>query len=188
MKYLEQTYLKQWVIIILSTFILIVATGCSTEPAIIIFWEGAYEDVFAVTPNGTSVPALLMISQDFTSNEVELADQLTQAGYPDALIIYSATRRFNHHSFTWHSQDWENNNVWIKTPNDHIYWQDGSYAPVSITEDSNNNKVDYCAGDHSAILQSHFDGRFVSKWGYGPLVIHYPSETPFDSSCLNYYE
>jgi hypothetical protein len=73
--------------------------------------------------------------------------------------------------------------VWINTPGDDTYWQDGSYIPAAIT---GGQKVSYANGDHSAIALSA--SLYESKWGDYPLMRHAPGDAPYNSSVLNGYQ
>lgn len=106
--------------------------------------------------------------------------------YPNAIMRGSATQKYNCHSYAWHKTS-TTNDVWIMASQNDIfqlskYWTNDLY--VSCTQTSA-EKVYYPSGDHSAIALSN--GKFLSKWGAGPLMEHDYNDCPYNSSNLEYY-
>lgn len=77
-----------------------------------------------------------------------------------------------------------NDSIWIgdNATDEDIYWNDGSFIEVP---QSFATKVSYSTAEHSAVI--HDANRFRSKWGQMPLVIHYPNDTPYDSTAAKKY-
>lgn len=131
------------------------------------------------TPKGTAVPAWTMT---YELTDVPGCNSYFAATYPNATQLRGCSRRYNCHSYAWHDQS-SSNTVWIDTPGDDKYWQDGSYVPASIT---GGQKVSYASDDHSAIAIS--GSVYESKWGQAPLMRHAPCYTPYNCSTLNGYQ
>jgi hypothetical protein len=132
------------------------------------------------TPKGTAVAATTMTSE-LSSAQIASGNSWVATNYPNATRLTNSSRRYNCHSYAWHSQS-SSNTVWIDSPGDDKYWQDGSYIPASIT---GGQKVSYASDDHSAIALSA--SLYESKWGQYPVMRHAPSYTPYNSSTLNGY-
>lgn len=151
------------------------------------------------TPRNTAVAATLMTFQLSAAEITAINNQIAQQ-YPQASRIASASRKYNCHSYAWHSQSTANDK-WINTPNEDLYWTDGSYRRVAtvngqLVPPSTGvapllSKVSWGNNDHSAIRQTSTHLR--SKWGQGPLMQHRPGYSPYscaDQQCsftLNYY-
>ena len=134
------------------------------------------------TPRGTAVPATTM-TYEFSSSQISSCNASVDATYPSATRLTNCSRRYNCHSYAWHSQS-TSNSVWINTPGDDKYWQDGSYFPATIV--ASGHKVSYGSDDHSAIALS--SSLYDSKWGSLALMRHAPTYTPYNSSVLNVYQ
>lgn len=109
---------------------------------------------------------------------------LTQ--HPNAIMRGSATNKYNCHSYAWYNNSIYNN-IWLYASingNNQLskYWTNDLY--VSCTQ-SSAEKVYYPSGDHSAIVLSN--GKYLSKWGAGPLMEHDYDDCPYNSSNLQYY-
>ncbi|HEY9422833.1 MAG TPA: hypothetical protein VIW92_15580, partial [Thermoanaerobaculia bacterium] len=133
------------------------------------------------TPKGTAVPVWVM-TYELSSADIAACNSNAVATYPNATRLRDCSRMYNCHSYAWHNQSLPNN-VWINTPGDDKYWQDGSYVSAAIT---GGQKVSYASDDHSAIAISA--SVYESKWGQWPLMRHAPCYTPYDCSVLNGYQ
>lgn len=148
------------------------------------------------TPNGTAVTGAIL--DEMSAKEIAEANDYQEKNFPYAYKIREPTRRYNCHSYAWHSQS-ANNTVWIDYGdflNEHKkYWQDGSYVAITtVTGDINvipyaapvGSKVVYNNGDHSAIKEGTHT--FVSKWGAWGLYEHIPDYCPYISDSVTYYK
>ncbi|MEW6104421.1 MAG: Ig-like domain-containing protein, partial [bacterium] len=132
-----------------------------------------------LTPKGTPVVAEIR-TWELDPSEIEYWRQSVAKYFPEAILISSASRKYNCHSYAWHSQA-ASNNIWINRPEQKKYWQDGSYCWVATAEGTPSNvpndaRVSYDGDDHSAIKYSNT--HFISKWGEGPVMLHTPYHCP----------
>ena len=147
-------------------------------------WNGSNADISISTSNAIKNAAL-----DYWGDD------------PKFECIGNATSKYNCHAYAWHISE-GGDQVWINTPNDDKYWNDGSY--VETTNESEAIKVSYgdcntCATivcwdpynlkfysctrcgslcDHSAITTTD-NGYFISKWGAFPLFKHHKNDMPY---------
>jgi hypothetical protein len=133
------------------------------------------------TPKGSAV-AVIVMTFELSSTDIASCNSYYSTTYPSATRLRDCSRRYNCHSYAWNDQS-TSNTVWINTPGDDTYWQDGSYVPASIT---GGQKVSYASDDHSAIAIS--SSVYESKWGQAPLMRHAPCYTPYNCSTLNGYQ
>lgn len=144
------------------------------------------------TPNGTAVPAIYT-TDELTPDEINAWSNWVAMYYPLATRETNASRRYNCHSYAWHSQS-TSNKIWINSPGDNIYWEDGSYVWITTTYGygsipsnvPDGAKVSYSWDDHSAIKVS--STKFRSKWGKLPRMKHAPHYSPYYSYSLSYYK
>ncbi|MEW6557838.1 MAG: Ig-like domain-containing protein [Elusimicrobiota bacterium] len=145
------------------------------------------------TPNGTTVNAIIFTDKDFDSSEIEYWRNYVAIRYPNATIISDANNKYNCHSYAWYSQS-TSNKIWINSPEQQKYWQDGSYSKIATAIGipsgvPNDVRVTYDGDDHSAIKYS--DTHFISKWGQLPVVLHEPYDCPDEyligGNQLSYY-
>jgi hypothetical protein len=134
------------------------------------------------TPNGTSVPVIVR-TWELTAAQITANNNYVRTAYPNAAIVSNSSRRYNCHSYAWHSST--PNTIWINTPNDDKYWLDGSYRP-SYNICKNGRKASYKNADHSAIQLDCTQMR--SKWGPLPLMRHPYNHCPYNSTVIGYYE
>lgn len=133
------------------------------------------------TPKGSPVTVIVFTSE-FTPAQIASCNSSAASTYPGATRLRDCSRRYNCHSYAWHDQS-TSNGVWINSPGDDTYWQDGSYVSAAIT---GGQKVSYASDDHSAIAVS--SSVYESKWGQLPLMRHAPCYTPYSCSTLNGYQ
>ena len=148
------------------------------------------------TKNGLSVSANRYRDVSYLEREA-IANEFKQY-FPGEVIPESIkstiTSTYNCHSYAWHIVDNNNptGNYWINRScfdssseeNLERYWTDDYYQEV-FTE-SEAEKIYYSSADHSAI-KSSTPGYYMSKWAYGPLVTHTPSNCPFIVSGMRYF-
>ncbi|MEN3325621.1 MAG: hypothetical protein V7638_428 [Acidobacteriota bacterium] len=136
------------------------------------------------TPNGTFVPATVK-TYELSSSQIASYNAYVANAYPLAVRETNSSRRYNCHSYAWNNQS-TSNTIWIDTPSDDIYWNDGSYLRMS--SGVANRRVSYPASkDHSAIAVN--STQFRSKWGQLPRMLHNYNYCPYWSSgiTLNHY-
>lgn len=146
---------------------------------------GRASPISVYTPNHSEVPAWLMdMTDELTPRQIARCNSAIDNGYPNAHRETNCTRMYNCHSYAWHNQS-TSNRVWINTPNQKTYWQDGSYSPWLGPVVASGMKLDYYADDHSAIFVSGQDptsnpamSTCRSKWGDMALVLHSCNDTP----------
>lgn len=143
------------------------------------------------TPNKSAVIYIDRANEEFSPAEIEEQNNYTRNAYPQAIILSSATRTYNCHSYAWYLSEGGTKNVWINSieegaANLENYWTDGSYSECSSSEAQ---KIHYYYGDHSAIKSSTGQGLYESKWGALPLVRHAPDYVPYNylSDYRRYY-
>ena len=143
------------------------------------------------TPNNTSLSAIKRPCES-NSSTIQQNNQYVETTYPNATRETDSSRQYNCHSYAWHNQS-HSNDIWINTPNQETYWNDGSYVYVDTTYGGTNSssaangaRVDYASDDHSAIKVS--SSNFRSKWGQLPRMLHAPDYTPYNENRLDFYE
>lgn len=137
------------------------------------------------TPKGSAVAAT--IYPEFSPSQIAQINYQVSVTYPNATIIANASNQYNCHSYAWHLSEGNTNRVWINTPEDDKYWNDGSF--IEICNENEATKVSYANDDHSAIRSSASAplGKYDSKWGDYPLLRHTPTYTPYVSTGRKYY-
>jgi len=60
-------------------------------------------------------------------NVLDQAEAYVVKQFPDAIRLAPATRKYNCHSYAWWNQTASSNTVWINSPGQRIFWEDGSY-------------------------------------------------------------
>jgi hypothetical protein len=124
------------------------------------------------------------MSYEMTRAEIASTNQYMRSVYPHAQILRNSSRRYNCHSFAWYSTS-ASNSIWLNDPGDNAFWEDGSYSPIRDSNVPLGARITYYADDHSAIAVG--DGTFVSKWGQGPVMWHWPEYCPYESYYLIYF-
>lgn len=146
--------------------------------------------ILVYTPRGTGVVAYID-NYELSSAEIAYLNDYVARHYPLAVRETNASNRYNCHSYAWYNQA-INNNIWIDSPGDDSFWQDGSYVYVASGFCDSipstvpiGAKVSYSSDDHSAIKASSTQLR--SKWGNLPRMLHRPGYSPYSCSYLYYY-
>jgi hypothetical protein len=144
--------------------------------------SGLTKDYYSTvyTPKGSAVTVITM-TYELSLADIAACNSWVETNYPNAIRLTNCSRRYNCHSYAWYSQS-ASNTVWMNTPGDDTYWQDGSYISASIT---GGQKVSYASDDHSAIAIS--SSVYESKWGSLPVMRHAPCDSPYNCSTLNGY-
>jgi len=130
------------------------------------------------TPRGTAV-TVTVTTFELTTAEINSYNSYVAANYPSATRETNASRMYNCHSYAWYSTS-TSNNVWMNTPGDDKYWQDGSYTlwrpPYIWFSDM---KLSWQQGDHTGRMQG--TSNYVrSKWGQLPQMYHYYTYSPYN--------
>jgi hypothetical protein len=143
-----------------------------------------YQNVTIYTPNNTSVIAGNFVGTDYTSSQKnQLKDYWLS--YYDNRIEYDAeaTYKYNCHAYAWHVSE-GGSQVWINTPEDDKYWNDGSYVEISP---SIATKVSFGQGDDHSAITTSTQNYFISKWGSSPRFRHHKDDCPYSTNDLHYY-
>ncbi len=138
------------------------------------------------TPRGSRVAATLQ-TYELSSAEIASMNNYVATNYPRATRLRNASRRYNCHSYAWHSQSTANS-VWLNSPGDDQFWLDGSYGAVATPPGG--ARISYVYGDHSAIYVASSNAtsyQAESKWGQLPLMRHNLNYCPYNSSQLRFY-
>lgn len=129
---------------------------------------------------------------EMTASEVQ--DQLNNytALYPDAIVRGASTALYNGNSYTWYQSSLLNN-VWI--PNYYggnlqiaRYWTDDEYVECSA---DSAEKAYYVNGGQNMEPTSSIvipSGKFLTKWGNGPLMEHDYDYGPYDHTNIKYFK
>lgn len=133
------------------------------------------------TPKGTTFPVIRR-TYELTPSQIASYDNYARTTYPLASIVFSASRKYNCHSYAWYYRN-GSNDIWINSPNQAWNWRDGSFRSTAAPDFNDN--VTYCADDHSAVFVR--SDLFQSKWGSLPRMRHLPTYSPYSAACLDYY-
>lgn len=108
-----------------------------------------YQSKTVYTPNGTSITAWELLSGDYTQFEKDSIkfDLLYYYSYR-ITFIDEATYSYNCHAYAWYVYE-GGERVWVNSPGDDAFWNDGSYYQVSNPLEA--TKVSFASDDHSAI-------------------------------------
>ncbi len=137
------------------------------------FLSNAQTPTTVFTPRGSSVPALII--PEMSQQQITEINSLAALQFPNTTRLDDASSTYNCHAYAWHLSEDHTNLIWINTPGDDTYWNDGSYYEICNVNDA--TKISYYSGDHSAI-KSVVAGKYDSKWGNWPLLRHNPTEVP----------
>ncbi len=148
--------------------------------------------LYAQTPANIYTPACTLLyntyyTPELSSSEINYLNQQYQSAYPNAIYISSSSGKYNCHGYAWYVTE-GGAKVWIGayagSDPEEEFMNDGSY--VEVPTEVGAQKVSYRSSDHSAITTST-SGWVQSKWAYGPVMKHKPSDCPFTYSSLKYY-
>lgn len=137
------------------------------------------------TPNGSSVSVIEF--EEYPQWYLDDIEDWVTITYPNATFVSSATRKYNCHSYAWYSSS-TSNTWWMNDPS--AYMSDGSYTRVYSALQA--SRVYYPVGDHSMLIYDAY-GRalstatVISKWGPGPVMIHDPYYSPYNTSGYKLY-
>jgi hypothetical protein len=184
---LTKTRKKGYVVVALCLAIILVVSSCSPSSAV---------KTIIYTPRGTVVNAL-QVTCERAQGERTDADNAVRNYHPNAVIIQNSTQYYNCHSYAWHFAS-VSSDIWLDSPEQSKYWNDGSYAYVTQQNHTANGvipsaaavehyRVRYVNDDHSARVSSTAN-KYWGKWGWGPRVRHSPNDSPYNNSLMYYYK
>ncbi|MET9633569.1 hypothetical protein ABZX92_39535 [Lentzea sp. NPDC006480] len=140
------------------------------------------------TPRGSAV-RVMVVTVELSRADIAAINAYVARTYPRAKRETNATRKYNCHSYAWHSQA-TTNNLWMSSPGDDTYWNDGSFTAWSKPRPwYDTMRVSWKSDDHSGINVGDGKTQVRSKWGQFPRMLHAPTYTPYDdSSRYPYYK
>jgi hypothetical protein len=123
---------------------------------------------------------------EMTNAEIIYFTNTALSQYPNATLRGPASSKYNCHSYAWYDSS-TTNETWINAEYNDVlqlskFWTNDLY--VSSTQ-SDAERAYYSSGDHSAVVLP--SGKFLSKWGAGPLMEHDYNYCPYDYSNMQYY-
>lgn len=135
------------------------------------------------TPNGVPVPAsALFVYSAVKYSDAQLQSEqnnIQNGAYGSSCIILSGySRNYNCHGYAWHvstggAQTCIDQALGGITP--YVAGVNPSYTQTNYNSTIGKLRVRYSI-DHSAVTT--YDGKFISKWGPGPLVKHNALDVP----------
>lgn len=165
--------------------IVILLNVCTVAAQYLEFDYGyAYAYQYTVhTPKGTPYQAFAVLDP-LPSDIVTDATAYVHSTYPNAIVISPPTNSYNCHGYSFLVSNGDDP-FWVNDPSPN--WSDGSYMEVSSP--ANGDVVIYGSNSHSAVKSSSYPGKYVSKWGYGCLVVHAIGYMPsaYSPSIRKYY-
>ena len=144
---------------------------------------------YICTPNGSVVHAA--IQNDNPLHVRQQQDITFMMGYPNAQVLYyvhgstnpSSSLTYNCHGYAWIYEGYSSLNKitrWheVNPPEYGVmnYINDGSY--VEVTRKLPNAKVLWYPNSHSAVISANDTNKLISKWDFGPLVMHDWNDCP----------
>ena len=147
--------------------------------------NAVYSNTTIYTPKGTAVSALQLTSGELSSSKKNEYKNEWLSYYNNRIVFKGeATCAYNCHAYAWYCSE-GHSYVWINTPGDDAFWNDGSFVQTTNTS-GKYCKVSFPNDDHSAVTSSR-SGYLISKWGKSPLFEHSINDCPYNSSGLRYY-
>lgn len=135
------------------------------------------------TPNGVPVPASALFAYSVVKySDAQLQSEqnnIQNGAYGSSCIIISGySRNYNCHGYAWHvstggAQTCIDQALGGITP--YVAGVNPSYTQTNYNNTIGKLRVRYSI-DHSAVTT--YDGKFISKWGPGPLVKHNALDVP----------
>ena len=171
-----------------------------------------YEDgKYVYTCNGVAI-LTRVADRELTSTEIERVKNEYLAIYgslsnPNRIkpsdILSPATTKYNCHGYAWHmTEGHPNDKVWINDwvvidpyngyPNLQKYWSESipnakneCFIEIDASLKDYADKILYNINNEHSAIQSD-SGKYISKWGWGPLIKHHP-ETVHYHKIMKYY-
>ncbi len=136
------------------------------------------------TPNGVPIPASALFvysSVKYSDAQLQSEQNNIQNGVygSSCLILSGYSRNYNCHGYAWHVSTGGAQTCIDQvsgggvTP--YVAGANPSYIQTSYNSTIGKQRIRY-SGDHSAVTT--YDGKFISKWGPGPLVKHNALDVP----------
>ena len=102
--------------------------------------------------------------------------------HASAVPIDTSTRNYNCHGYAWYKVE-DGTLCWLEE--DVVkFWEDSSYVE---TTQSLAEKIVFDYDNHS-VIPTDTKGRYISKWGAGPLMEHDLYDHPFTNGTIKYYK
>lgn len=105
--------------------------------------------------------------------------------YPGATVESIASNTYNGHGYAWVKKD---GGIECRLYDGQLvnFWNDGCYLKTDAT---NAEKIHYYMSDELSAVKSSVSGKYISKWGIGPLMQHDPENGPivYNMSFRDYY-
>ena len=146
------------------------------------------------TPTGVSI-ACERLTETYDSTEIAAGnayyDSLINANNWSSYRIGDCSTIYNCHGYAWHMSDGGDT---LRIPYDSDvakYYSGVNPTYREVGSSGKYRKVYYNGAQHSAIVDSDYTNWFISKWGNGPLVRHYPNQCIYNlyyNYTLEFYE
>ncbi|GGH24151.1 hypothetical protein GCM10007423_07360 [Dyadobacter endophyticus] len=138
------------------------------------------------TPNGVAVPSSALFvypnAGKYTNAQLQADQNAIQNGLygPSCVILANYSRQYNCHGYAWHVST-GGNQICIDQPTyggvtPYVAGANPSYVQGNYSGSQGKMRVRY-SGDHSAVT-TYDPGKFISKFGPGPLVKHNSTDVP----------
>ena len=126
------------------------------------------------TPNGSSIEVFHTLN-DMSSDSISGCNDYYDNLYEDATRLYSASARYNCHSYAWYSQNTSTNVYWMNDPSD--YYNDYSYDEVNIPRPGDI----VCYYDNNGTQSDYSDDENI----HSGIVFSFDSTIPVNNVCGN---
>lgn len=138
------------------------------------------------TPTGVQVPPAALFVYDninqYTNPQLQAFQNQVQNGTfgSSCIVLSDYSRQYNCHGYAWHVST-GGNQIGINQPTyggvtPYVAGVNPSYVQGNYSGSQGKMRVRY-SGDHSAVT-TYDAGKFISKFGPGPLVKHNPTDVP----------
>lgn len=161
--------------------------------------EGSKISTNAIPTGNTTIKTPLGKTLVANHNTEWTADELINItnesimNYPNAIVRGAATNLYNSHSYVWYNSSIDNN-IWLYAyalngtfmMQLEQYWTRDAYVPCS----ESNAVIAYNdATNEEKTLSSIIlpNGKYLSKWGSGPLMEHDKTDSPYLTYRMQYY-
>lgn len=132
------------------------------------------------TPKGSAIYAL--IHEDYSASERATVDYTYCLDHPNATLIESSSYCYNHHYYAW-CAPFGGPDLWINSP--FAFITDSTYVPSTFSSAD----VVYSSSDGFSAIPTSTQGIVISKWGYGPVMLHAINDSPKGViSSVSYYQ
>lgn len=149
--------------------------------------SSTYDDLFhtVYTPKGS--PVVTERHPEDTQYARDRSDAMFCASYPQARLYLHSSNIYNCHGYAWHLAERMKNSelsfsdrqVWMMDPSE--YMRDGSYSRVTRVNQASHvfyYNTNHSALVHDAVGNSMGNAWLISKWSYGPVMIHRVGDCP----------